>query len=625
MALSGMISVDGQLFRFMGPGGSGLADKAATQTIVRVLPTRTQYVFEAGGVELTLEFLTPAFDINDWAQWPITYLTYSVAAKDGKTHSVKLYYDNSAEVAIASTSQPVAWSRGTAGSLTTMRIGTHDQAYVNQTSDLRDWGYWYVAFNGGAGVTSSMAGSLATRSAFMNHGPLPADDTRQPRPASDDWPVLAVVWDLGTIGSSISTVQLITGYDEVYAMNFFGTKMPPLWTTRYDSFASLLSTAQSSFVDVSTAMATAENDAIVTVDGAGGAEYATLYALIHRQVTGSTKWVYNPVRNTTWAFMKEISSDGDVSTVDVLYPAAPHMLLFNPEQFRLMLLPLLEYAANKTGDYGLNTPYNLPWSPHHLGVWPICDLRADQQEQMPVEESANFLIMLAAIADVQKVSSTPYLEPYWALLRTWADYIISSLPDPGNQLCTDDFEGPSPHNVNLAAKGIVGLGAFSKLLRLNGFNSDADHYMQQAQGFVQQWLTMAADSTGQPHLRLQYDLPNTWSQKYNLLFDRVLGLNLFNDTMYKTEEAFYQTKFAEFGFPLDNRANFTKGDWSMWVGAVSSDAFFQQVTHTLYTFAHKTPSRVPLTDWYDTVSGTCVGFRARPVMGGIMAKLLIAK
>ena len=39
-----------------------------------------------------------------------------------------------------------------------------------------------------------------------------------------------------------------------------------------------------------------------------------------------------------------------------------------------------------------------------------------------------------------------------SLLSTWANYTVASLPDPGNQLCTDDFEGPSPHNVNLAAK-----------------------------------------------------------------------------------------------------------------------------------------------------------------------------
>ena len=69
----------------------------------------------------------------------------------------------------------------------------------------------------------------------------------------------------------------------------------------------------------------------------------------------------------------------------------------------------------------------------------------------------------------RSISNTvDFLTPYWygcnliitqslflllrSLLKIWADYIVASLPNPGNQLCTDDFEGPSPHNVNLAAK-----------------------------------------------------------------------------------------------------------------------------------------------------------------------------
>ena len=38
------------------------------------------------------------------------------------------------------------------------------------------------------------------------------------------------------------------------------------------------------------------------------------------------------------------------------------------------------------------------------------------------------------------------------LLIQWGNYIEASLPDPKDQLCTDDFEGKTAHNVNLAAK-----------------------------------------------------------------------------------------------------------------------------------------------------------------------------
>ena len=56
--------------------------------------------------------------------------------------------------------------------------------------------------------------------------------------------------------------------------------------------------------------------------------------------------------------------------------------------------------------------------------------------------------MLAAIA--KHKGGVDFIEPaYWPLLRIWGDYLVETALDPGNQLCTDDFEGPSPHNANL--------------------------------------------------------------------------------------------------------------------------------------------------------------------------------
>jgi hypothetical protein len=71
------------------------------------------------------------------------------------------------------------------------------------------------------------------------------------------------------------------------------------------------------------------------------------------------------------------------------------------------------------------------------GIWSVCDLLPNEQEQMPMEESANMLLMLAGI--VQRLSTTDFLQPYWNVMEIWAQYLNSSLPDPENQLCTDDF------------------------------------------------------------------------------------------------------------------------------------------------------------------------------------------
>lgn len=164
-----------------------------------------------------------------------------------------------------------------------------------------------------------------------------------------------------------------------------------------------------------------------------GDEYATLLSLVHRQVTGACVTVWNDERQEPWSYMKEQSSDGDVSTVDVISPAAPFFLSLGPEYLRRLILPLLAYANNET-----YIRYTLPWAPHHLGDWPVCSILPNQQEQMPMEETGNMLILLAAIAQRQN-EQIDYLRPYALLLHNWAQYLNDSLPDPENQLCTDDF------------------------------------------------------------------------------------------------------------------------------------------------------------------------------------------
>lgn len=214
--------------------------------------------------------------------------------------------------------------------------------------------------------------------------------------------------------------------------------------------------------------------------------------------------------------MKEISSDGDVSTIDVVYPAAPFFIDQAPETLRRTLIPVLAYGNNETAPYGLDMRYNLSWAPHHLGTWPVCDLAPMDQEQMPVEESGNLLIMLAAIAKKQgwDAASVAYLAPYLPILNGYADYIIESLPDPGDQLCTDDFEGPSPHNSNLAAKGIVALEAWAQVLGLIDGQSDAAAlYSSKATEFYGDWLELAIDGSGD-HFKMEFDLDDTFSLKY---------------------------------------------------------------------------------------------------------------
>ncbi|CAI8008073.1 Glutaminase A [Geodia barretti] len=481
-------------------------------------------------------------------------------------------------------------------------------------------------------------------------------------------PALAVAWDLGVVSPGITLSRSLTlAYDQVYSIKvilmkllrqkllrenqvnkpicklpltylvcllpvcilwrhhggYFGTLMAPQWKQEFGSAEKMLAEVNR---DELIMTMDSEDDRITSqLYAEGGSNYTTISSLAWRQATGATVAVYNYVTDETWMFMKEISSDGDVSTVDVVYPASPLFLWNYNHSFspiKLILLPILNYANNETAKYGLNVPYNLSWAPHHLGTWPVCDLPPNRQEQMPMEESGNMLIMLAYL--VKRDGDLSFLEPYWNLLSIWGQYLAASLPDPEDQLCTDDFEGPSPHNSNLAVKGMVGLRAYAYLLEKKKETKEAEELQKMDLNFTKIWWLDSMDGLTELHSRLQYNLHDTWSLKYNFLFRQVMNFtDIFTDEDITRELNFYMTRINEFGIPLDDRQAYTKADWQMWVAAMGTQDQFETITDLVYSFADKTPNMVPMTDWYYTFTAELKGFRARPVVGGFFSRMLL--
>ncbi|MBM3494047.1 MAG: DUF1793 domain-containing protein, partial [Armatimonadetes bacterium] len=191
---------------------------------------------------------------------------------------------------------------------------------------------------------------------------------------------------------------------------------------------------------------------------------------------------------------------------------------------------------------------------------------------------------------------------------------------PENQLCTDDFAGHLAHNVNLSAKAIMGLASYAMLCEMRGDRAEAQAYRAVAKDFAGRWVKEAAD---EGRYRLAFDRPGTWSQKYNLVWDRILGFGLFPEHVLKMETAWYRRIQNTYGLPLDNRRDYTKLDWVVWTACLSGDrADFDALIAPVAEWLNATPDRVPMTDWYDTKTGKCVGFRARPVVGGLFIKLL---
>jgi len=158
------------------------------------------------------------------------------------------------------------------------------------------------------------------------------------------------------------------------------------------------------------------------------------------------------------------------------------------------------------------------------------------------------------------------------------------------------------------------------LCERTGRRAEAKSYRRLAEEMSARWMKMADDGD---HYRLAFDKPGTWSQKYNLVWDKLLDLKLFPASVARRELDFYRTKQNRYGLPLDSRESYTKLDWIVWTATLSgSPEEFRSFITPLYKFVNETPDRVPLTDWYGTLDGKQRGFQARSVVGGVYIKML---
>lgn len=231
------------------------------------------------------------------------------------------------------------------------------------------------------------------------------------------------------------------------------------------------------------------------------------------------------------------------------------------------------------------------------------------------------LLMAAAVCKYE--GDTDFAREHWEPLTAWAGYLLQHGLDPDNQLCTDDFAGHLAHNANLSIKAILGIAAYSYMCDQLGLQDGAS-YLAAAQNMANEWISMAEAGD---HYKLTFDSANdSWSMKYNLVWDRLLELNLFPKEVAAQELEYYKHKQNRYGLPLDSRDTYTKADWLVWCASMSAtQSQFEALIAPLWDFMNETSARVPVTDWYDTMSGKQMNFQNRSVVGGFFIQLLMSR
>ena len=569
--LNVVLEADGKVYRLCGtePADAPALEQVACE--VRPLTTVVRYV-GADGLCATLEFLT-AKDPSDLDAFsrPVTYLTASVEGAD----DWKLRASFGPNICREDESAAVATNALTVAGHSAVRLGRVEQNPLGSSGDTVrcDWGYaWTV--------------------------------------------------DCGD--------HFILAYDDVKSIRWFDRDLPAYWRRDGKSFEKMLEDAVGAYVAVRERAQAKDAALLAAFRRRGGEKYARLCALAWRQSFAACKLVTAP-DGELFYFSKENGSNGCIGTVDVLYPQLPLLLYTSAELTRATLRPILEYASSDK--------WNYDYAPHDLGQYPLAtgqvySMGTDPKtgkphadaDRMPVEECGNMLIALAALA--QKEGNANFAEKWWPTVTKWAEYLRRFGFDPGDQLCTDDFAGHLAHNANLSLKSILALRSYAMLVemreRARGEPSDgSDRLKLDSLIMSMQWVK-AAQGGRDGATRLAFDQPETWSLKYNLVWDSVLGFDLFPDEVFRVETAAYVRFANKFGVPLDSRKTYTKADWTMWCAAMADNREeFDSLVAGVYRFADETPSRVPLSDWYETVGeGKMVGFLARSVVGGFLMPML---
>lgn len=629
----GVLTVDGEELVFL---GNVEGAKKIPQTDMSVTAYTTDYKFENDKVGLSVRFVSP-LPLNDkkLLACPVCYMQYEIVKKTACETKISLAFNG--EVCYNVDGIADGESRGevraiggellyktnrsadkklrgkvfTLNGFETAWFGLKRQTPLSHAYDKcqADWGYWYLAGERG----------------YVGDKPY---ETVSVKGDNELW--------IKAENEALSG-HILVGFDDIVSIAYFGEWLQGYYFKDGKTIIDALNETWHSVADIDRKLAKEDERLCKATEKYGEAYRNVLYASLRQSIAGH-KLVENKKGELLW-LSKECWSNGCIGTVDVSYPSIPLYLLADTEYVKGMMYPIFTFARMPVWEYD--------FAPHDVGTYPICGGQAyglkwdkdlddtfaqnhpDSYKypvgtdeylyhlQMPVEECANMIIMAYACYYYDRDESL--IRANYDLLEKWVKYLVKYGLKPENQLCTDDFAGHLANNINLAIKAIVGIACFAEI---NGvMKKDGEGYRKIAEDYAAQIEKFGAKFT---HLPLTWDGDDTtFSLKYNLAFDKVLGLHIFKKETLEKEIDCYLARMNEYGTPLDTRKEYTKSDWLTWVAVLTDDLEKRKIfMDKIDYFLKNSPDRLPFCDWYETKSGLHHEFTNRTVQGGCFMLLL---
>ncbi|KAF3491576.1 glutaminase [Arthroderma uncinatum] len=556
-------------------------DASSTNLTYLIQPTGKHQAEES--LKITVTFLSPITPTSTLRQSiPAAYVTVHVEGN----MNVNIYMDMNGEWVTGDRGSALVWKMENIvdakkeKALYQWQVSKKTEQLLTEYQDRSEWGSLH--FLAPQGVRYESGTSMTLRTRFARTGVLQNMNDERFRTVMDDEPVFAYAKPFILNGTDDKpNVDIIN--DEVtftiahiqdpvvqFASARGLTLMKPLWKSWFPDVKSLLYFHFFDFNKAKTLVYKYSDQLARDAQLSAAEDYVDIVALSARQVLGATSFsgtAENPI-----LFLKEISSNGNCQTVDVIFPSFPFFLYTNPRWLAYLLEPLIEHMLS--GQYPNN------YSMHDLGThFPNMTGHPDgKDEYMPVEECGNMLLMGLAIVnslrfppdskgtapwypgsletraaepdaglfplrDLQTVGGIDKLDSVWGvgpdatnlarkwvdksyrLWRQWTGYLVEFSLEPHNQLSTDDFAGWLALQTNLALKGIVGINAMSEMANFVGKSDDYKYFKNISDTYITKWEGFGFSRDG-THAKLSYDWYGSWTTLYNMFADALLCFHL---------------------------------------------------------------------------------------------------
>ncbi|KAF3771350.1 hypothetical protein M406DRAFT_22508, partial [Cryphonectria parasitica EP155] len=543
--------------------------KAATQTAIEFTSTHTIITYTAGSATVILDFFSPVSPSNYIRQsLPYSYLTVNVTSSTAQDVQIFSGIDDSwsgfsgsldAVVDTGSNGETIYWDLSDPG-----------QTLYEEVDQMAAWGSVVFGSKPATGATLTYMYNVRStvQQDFVASGTLDNTATAY----GEDY-TFGISQDFGSTTSASATFAV--GYDRAHALTFLGASYSGYYMSEYSTPATALPAFLADYESAYDESLTF--DARVVAAGSEftpfNTDYTDLLEQSVRQIYGAMDVVIPTSTYDTadvLVFLKEISSDGDVSTIDVILPTFPALYVISPDWIKLLVEPYLIYL--NTGDWPEK------YIPHDLGatVYPQASGHNDGGgEAIYVEATAPLFTLIYAYTYATG-ASTAWLDEYREKLFVAGDWTVDNGLYPSDQLSTVDAITESANQTGLAICAAVGLKALGALFSLSNYTTYGESFADT----IYTTEGIGLDSTSAPtHFTYNYDFPDSWVTAFHLFPDSLLGLSTFPEEAHIMQAAWYAEQYAALasvsggtlyavpgnGYSVD----FMISEWAVWVGATS--------------------------------------------------------